>query len=435
MAHQDNQIFIPPPPDTWISLLRYYKWRVLIVGLFVVLGILAVSGILLVKPLIDAPTIDETGLLPPYWTRVPPPGKNNVWYERNSSDTVFVFVHGIFSDSRNCWLALNTKDQKQSTFWPELVSNDQRFNHPSVFLGGYSTSVDSGPYDVRQAAVELREALKREGVLEKKRIIFIGHSTGGIVVRFLIQRNQDLLRSKIIGLALDASPSIGSEWARTLGSIGDFYGNALAQQLRPDNTLLRELDKDFQDLLYNPNSTPQNLRIVGAEGVENFFVVHRWYLPDKRIVVPEESASRYFGAPQYLAGTDHFTSVKPTSEEHPAHKLLISFYSKMEADYPRSDEQSVQELAREQDEAIRKRVQDLHFVFSTSPDCIRIRTGIDSAASPTSSLERPSRAYSGRVPEALLKEIRQRIQENGRQILRNLDALIVEGQSKGCLAF
>ncbi|MCU1275228.1 MAG: hypothetical protein JWO48_2659 [Bryobacterales bacterium] len=272
----------------------------------------------------------------PIGTKCHEPNQNNVWFQRNDSDTIFVFVHGIFSDSRGCWLAVDPEDQKQSTYWPELLINDQHFNRPSVFLGGYATSIDSGPYDVRQAARELGDALKRKGVLEKQRIIFIGHSTGGIVIRFLIVHNQELLRNKIIGVALYASPSIGSEWARTLGSLSDFYGNALAQQLRPDNTTLRELDKDFRELLYNPNSNPQNVKIVGVEAVENFLIIHRRFLPDKRLVVPEESASRYFGAPRYLPRTDHFTAVKPTSGDQPAHELLISFYDKMEKDYPRT---------------------------------------------------------------------------------------------------
>ena len=40
------------------------------------------------------------------------------------------------------------------------------------------------------------------------------------------------------------------------------------------------------------------------------------FLPDKKLVVPESSASHYFGAPVYLRGTNHFTTVKPTGIDH-----------------------------------------------------------------------------------------------------------------------
>ena len=178
-----------------------------------------------------------------------------------------------------------------------------------------------------------RDALKREGVLDRKRIVFIAHSTGGIVVRFLLLHNQDLFRGKMIGLALYASPSIGAPLANQLSFLTKFYGNRLGEQLLRENTFLTELNKDFRDLLYNPNSEPNSLRIVGAEGVENFFIVHRRFLPDDTKVVPEDSASHYFGAPVYLRGTDHFSTVKPDTVNHPGHQLLLTFYQKFKKDF------------------------------------------------------------------------------------------------------
>jgi hypothetical protein len=99
-----------------------------------------------------------------------------VWYgdtEKNPSDTVFVLVHGIFSDSRGCWLYDDKKDPSKNEYWPHLITTDDRLEHPSIYLGGYYTALDAGPYDARQAAKELRDALTRDGVLQKRRILFI----------------------------------------------------------------------------------------------------------------------------------------------------------------------------------------------------------------------------------------------------------------------
>ncbi len=263
---------------------------------------------------------------PSYWEKLPQSGNNNVWYEKNGSDTVLVFVHGFLSDSRQAWTYIDSKNRMKSAYWPELIKNDPRLEDPSIFLGGYFTAVDAGPYDTRQAVIELREGLKREGVLEKPKIIFIAHSTGGNVTRFLIVHNQELFRGKQIGLVLYACPSAGTAWANRFDFFIELYGNKLANDLQEDSVRLGDLDKDFKNLLDNQNSDPDAVKIVGAEAVENFFIIHRPWLPDKTKVIPENSASRYFGESRYLPQTSHFSIASPDNIKHPSHQFLVDFY-------------------------------------------------------------------------------------------------------------
>ena len=126
----------------------------------------------------------------------PAKGDNNVWYHYDDhSDTAFVFVHGILSDSRSCWYYEDRDDESKSCYWPELVLEDPRLDKPSIFLGGYYTAIDSGPYEIRNCASELYRAIRRDDddpelrppVMEKERIVFICHSTGGIVARYFQQ--------------------------------------------------------------------------------------------------------------------------------------------------------------------------------------------------------------------------------------------------------
>src|SRR6266699_5384806 len=88
---------------------------------------------------------------PSYWEKLPQSGNNNVWYEKNGSDTVLVFVHGFLSDSRQAWTYIDSKNRMKSAYWPELIKNDPRLEDPSIFLGGYFTAVDAGPYDTRRS--------------------------------------------------------------------------------------------------------------------------------------------------------------------------------------------------------------------------------------------------------------------------------------------
>src|SRR5579862_1538435 len=93
--------------------------------------------------------------------RLPPPGENNLWYDRQEADTVIVFVHGIFSDSRNCWL-YKAQDGTTAAYWPELVRTDARIGPTSIFLAGFYTALDAGDYDLANCAYEVFSALQRK---------------------------------------------------------------------------------------------------------------------------------------------------------------------------------------------------------------------------------------------------------------------------------
>ena len=151
--------------------------------------------------------------------------RNNTWYRFTNSDTVFVFVHGLLSDSRGAWLHEVKKDPSKNAYWPKLICDDKNFDDVSVFLAGFYTALDGGPYNVRDAAKEIFTALSisiepaDSPVLDKKNILFITHSTGGIVVRHMLTRHIDKFADKNIGLILIASPSIGSRDADRLAFI------------------------------------------------------------------------------------------------------------------------------------------------------------------------------------------------------------------------
>ena len=69
--------------------------------------------------------------------RLPRPDQNNLWYHYCDSDAVLVFVHGVLSDSRNCWL--HDEAGGALAYWPELVASDARFKNVGIYLAGYHT--------------------------------------------------------------------------------------------------------------------------------------------------------------------------------------------------------------------------------------------------------------------------------------------------------
>ncbi|WP_263376703.1 esterase/lipase family protein [Granulicella aggregans] len=259
--------------------------------------------------------------------RLPEPGTNNLWYHKGHGNTVLVMVHGVLSDSRGCWLATDS-DDKPIAYWPELIAQDRRLAALSVYLGGYYTELESNDYEIRNCAEELYSALVRPQAdgspapLKYENIIFLGHSTGGIVARYLIESHKTELKNKNVGLILIASPSYGSRYADHLSLLTAFFNHSVGKQLQWGHWSVRDLDARFKDLVDSRTIK----RFTGIEAYESHFIIKRKLLPPLSQVVTAESAGRYFGAPVALRDTDHFSSVKPTSESSPSHELLVDFF-------------------------------------------------------------------------------------------------------------
>jgi hypothetical protein len=263
--------------------------------------------------------------------RLPQKATNNLWFHYNESDAVLVFLHGVLSDSRGCWLYEDAKDLGQHSYWPELIESDQRFKNIAIYLAGYYTAPDSGTYEIRNCADEVFAALTRKDItghppiLAKQKIIFVCHSMGGIVARYLLEANQRDFEKKQVGLVLIASPSYGSTLANSLNNLISFFNQQQGVQLQWGNWSLRDLDDRFREL----KEKKQIPSLAGIELYENHFILHWKWFPafQRKLVVTKESAGRYFGAAKQLAKTDHFSICKPREKTDLVHQYLLDFLS------------------------------------------------------------------------------------------------------------
>ncbi len=191
--------------------------------------------------------MSDSELLTPNSLPIPRDRLRNFWYvpPAHGSDTVFVFLHGINSDSRSCWLHADPLPERR-VFWPDLVRNDSRLGHPSIYMAGYLTNPEAGRYGIADCAQEVLHALEAPDaggwppVIASPRIAFICHSTGGIVARYMIERWDEKFRDHPIGLALIASPSLGSRWANLLSPAFWVYNQRLGLQLRSNDPVLAD---------------------------------------------------------------------------------------------------------------------------------------------------------------------------------------------------
>lgn len=292
-------------------------------------------------PLITLPQLSESSDQPHDLN------KNNYWLVNRNTDKVIVFVHGIFSDNHKCWLykegkihrLLRPSGYKNEAFWPNIVKNDSNFNDYSICLGGYTTGIDCHDYDISHCAEELFAFLKRDdrethrSILSHREIVFIAHSTGGLIVRHILTRWQADFSQKHVGVILMASPSHGSYWSNLLGPLEKIYKARLAEQLKKANAELNDLHVRFKELLRGKSG----LTIWTAEACEQHFIVHFKYLPFwVHRVVSKESAFAYGGYDRILPGTNHFTIVKPNSDQHPSHQFLIDAFHENETGVAKS---------------------------------------------------------------------------------------------------
>lgn len=269
---------------------------------------------------------------------IPLSGKNNVWYCDTDSDTVIIFVHGVLSDSHGAWS--NTPDGPKETYWPEIVRTDPHFGDPAIFLGGYPAGFDGTNSGITNAFEYIRSALIRQingrrKILDRDNIIFVTHSTGGVVVRYLLLEMQKELRNKRIGLLLVASPSGGSDYAIYLGWLTELVKHEIGKELRWGG-LLTNIDTRFKNFV-GDDKLPV---LEGKELVEGRMITPttqywgKWlvelfvgaYVPK---IVSKNSAARYFAHPLVLKEYDHISIVKPNGKDHLTHQELQGLYDRV----------------------------------------------------------------------------------------------------------
>lgn len=234
-----------------------------------------------------------------------------------ASPMAVVFVHGILSNGEVCWRHQN------GTCWPELISKREALGGVGIYEFTYHTGFFSGSYNLGNIADALNECLHLDGVNQARKIIFVAHSMGGIVVRrYIVQRFDELVeRGAELGLLLIASPSLGSSYATWLSPIAKFMGHAQGQVLAfcQSNVWLNDLNSDFRNVLARGK-----LVIHGRELVEDQFVVLKRLHVLKQIV-PPFSGIAYFGDSFKVPLSDHFSIAKPADDQAIQHRMLCKF--------------------------------------------------------------------------------------------------------------
>jgi tetratricopeptide (TPR) repeat protein len=245
---------------------------------------------------------------------------NGNWLRKPSNGTAIVFVHGILAKEATCWR------HKNGSYWPQLLKDETELRSSGIFVFSYPTDMFSGSFCLGDIVNTLQDQLRHNKAAECKKLIFVCHSMGGIVVRkFLVDQQIELFRNRQeIGLFLVASPSLGSSYADWLSPLAKILGHEQAHTLRfvRNNPWLQDLDEHFINL-----KEAGNLKIYGKEIYEDrpFFKSPVFTKLFGRQVVEPFSAARYFADSRKIYNSDHFTIAEPKDRDDEQHRLLCQF--------------------------------------------------------------------------------------------------------------
>lgn len=240
-----------------------------------------------------------------------------------------VFVHGLGGEARSTWMH---NPQDHTTLWPNWIGEDVGCH---VWVAGYGAAL-SGWTDAAMHLTDLGEALfaalQAEPSLHGRRLVLIGHSLGGLVIKSgmtqaaaLGDPRRMMVLDTVEGVVFVGTPHQGS----SLATVADklrlvLRTNPQVTNMVSDDAWLKLLNGQFR-----------NLQAQRGFGVRVFFETKGVFLGRKifglsigprQLIVDRNSSDPGIAGvvPTGIEG-DHIGIAKPKSRQELAHKALVDF--------------------------------------------------------------------------------------------------------------
>jgi pimeloyl-ACP methyl ester carboxylesterase len=245
-----------------------------------------------------------------------------------------VFVHGLGGHPENTWMS-NINDA--ASLWPKWVAEDSGCE---VWLMGYDAGLSrwlDGAMPLTMQGTAILDALASEPRLKDQKLVLIGHSLGGLVIKMAlsngmthgVKRYQELIR-QVVGVVLIATPQFGSQLA-LLAQAFKFVtrSNEPVSDLRAHNPHLIALNAQFRAIASELNLPVRSFSETrGVSSSRRFLGFLQG--PTVTVVTLDSSDPHIQGETAIALPEDHFSICKPTSRSSQIHKSLIDFLSKVD---------------------------------------------------------------------------------------------------------
>ncbi len=220
-------------------------------------------------------------------------------FQKPKNRNLAVFVHGFKGNPTSTWGSL-----------PKLIKNDKELKDFDLLFWGYPSHLFKQNVNINTIGRYLKTEIDHTPQ-PYDRIVLIGHSIGGLVIRAYIvdallnEKGNDL--KNIDAILLFGTPNDGLEVARY---VPEFVNDQIAD-IRVVSDLIIQLRQVWVKRVINAEQNDNHHRKIptlAISGIEDKFV-------------PEASAKSYFKNTATTKG-NHISMVKPKDTQHPTYRII-----------------------------------------------------------------------------------------------------------------
>lgn len=240
-----------------------------------------------------------------------------------------IFVHGLGGEAQSTWMH-NPADH--TTLWPTWIGEDVGCH---VWVAGYGAAL-SGWTDAAMHLTDLGEALfaalQAEPSLLGRRLVLIGHSLGGLVIKSGMTQAMSLgdprrmkLLDTVAGVVFVGTPHQGSSLATVADKLRVILRtNPQVTNMVSDDAWLKLLNGQFRNL-----QDMRRFRVRVFFETKGVFLGRKIFWlsigPRQLIVDRNSSDPGIAGVVPTAIDGDHIEIAKPKSRQELAHKALVEF--------------------------------------------------------------------------------------------------------------
>jgi tetratricopeptide (TPR) repeat protein len=248
-----------------------------------------------------------------------------------------IFVHGLRGDGRETWMS---DANEAGTHWPQWV-RDAGF---PVWLVHYDAEISkwaSSSMSLQNQGETILDLLACRPELKNKRLVFVGHSLGGLVIKSALttgvacgdSRFEELV-GRTAGVVFIATPHQGAQLANLISVFrSTLRVNQVVLDMARYAPHLNHLNATFRALHHKGGLKVRSFAETKPVTLRSSFL-GGLAVAGKTVVMVADSDPHVVGAIVIPLQEDHFSIAKPEDKESHIHLALLDFLSEIPASPP-----------------------------------------------------------------------------------------------------
>ena len=241
-----------------------------------------------------------------------------------------IFMHGLGGDWIHTWRHADARAEDMRPHW---VGHDSGCDVWTLQYDAAISAWVAQAMPITDQGDQVADLLATEPWLEGKRLILVGHSMGGLVIKALLvqgrtksdERIQDFVR-RVVAVSFLATPHNGSQLADAARALGGVFRiNPHMEQMKAHDPTLRQLNQQFRHARSEMGLAVRVFAETQDVTLSRTFFGIRLRTLGVRVVDPSSSDPGLAGVTATPVAGDHFSICKPRTRTEHIHKSLCDF--------------------------------------------------------------------------------------------------------------